>query len=942
MGSSRPSDLDAAIATLSSPEELQEDALDSSLKVVANHAEDTVASGLGGCEALGKKLRNQHLLRRVYHTFLDGGNTARQLLAAYALWFLFLPQWKAGRPWDIAGYLIPISGSPRTFISMLAPVLTQTSAVLVEMIAFTLLAGAMDLGRREGNAVDTRDYLVEHHPDILDKAQSSVTKIAESHCPSDRPCGRAALAFIRTAFDTAPADGPPFPPTVMPIACWVGVFRVFVECLTSREAETRDKMRDVQGVITLLCSNMQYVTTNGSDDERAAYLAAMRQDIFPFVDTCCGLLASPDAERAVRDGAARCVGDIFFFCDAFAQRIGFDWLASGDQSPVQRLMRAPGALKAFVTIMKDSVIDPTWCDLTVLHTLAGCGYRDELYGSGCISLVSELARASLAGNKAAILLYIKQLPVVVGGPAELVDARAKIAVREGLPVALCQLCQHVLVLSSKDTNKQETDSESERALRHFLPVDIKLQFDLACINQPQVDSFIDFVVETLRALVSYDDRVSSKRGGVFRPNVVTRAVLQHDSVKTMRAADQQPKGRRKANRQQQQQQQPTVPQKLLDLFDDIEEAANERADALAEQVTAELAEDDTQDGGKHAKTSKGAKKSKGKRGGKGDNSTKTTGTKTGAAPSSSAAAIGTSDEHSEQQQQQQQDTEDHHLHLPGPPSPSPSSPPRPSCSYSSSSASAAGGTSVSVGGGRGQQQGAGGGCDDGGGFITVGRKKRGGKSGHTQQQQTNKADKRDDNSRVFPSSSSSESTRPSSSHPSVYGGPHNAPPLPVPLPPRPAVPPPQPPNRHTPTPAPSSSRGGSDEQGLAPLAAGGSSSSTLERAGELEGRSGQDRCGGEVSELDVLRKQLEAMRLEREAMRLEKEAIERENKRLEEERESTECDICMASKKSIVLIPCRHFCLCGGCAAALMSKPVAQRLCPRCRQAITATRHVYL
>ncbi|CEM18309.1 unnamed protein product [Vitrella brassicaformis CCMP3155] len=54
------------------------------------------------------------------------------------------------------------------------------------------------------------------------------------------------------------------------------------------------------------------------------------------------------------------------------------------------------------------------------------------------------------------------------------------------------------------------------------------------------------------------------------------------------------------------------------------------------------------------------------------------------------------------------------------------------------------------------------------------------------------------------------------------------------------------------------------------------------------------------------------------------------------------CDVCMDNYKSTLLVPCRHICLCGGCAGVLMSGPPAERLCPRCRQPITDTQQVYL
>ncbi|CEM15547.1 unnamed protein product [Vitrella brassicaformis CCMP3155] len=839
--------VEAAIRLLSSPGELPEGALESSLEALG------VAKrlGQGGCEALRKNFRNGRLLERVFDAFTDSGNTASQDDAAN-MCAVLIQRAEAHLTHDI----IQLCGSPQRFIGRLATLLTETD----------------------------NDNIADHHPAIFDKAVALSGKTGVS---------AASLAFLLSAFSTDNEFGPAFPgPAAVPPLVWVGVFRTVVGVLTCEDQATRDKFAACfEHAVALVRHHMHRVTFTGSDDERAAYLAAIREDICPLVDTLAATLTSSDADKAVRGGAKVCLEFIFGFCCDFKNVTQIDAECFNDaDGPVQRLMRVPNALQAYVAGVKSptntlaSRIRITTLPLALPQMLADCGHRDAVYSSGCISMASDIAKRLDKESDEKVAFCAGTLWKIVGSDTDLTDARARIAVREGLPGALCEMT-------------------------------------IACIkgqiDQHKVDGFINFAIRALRALVSYGDRMSS-RGGRFRPDSVTQAILQHEAVKAMRVAGRQP-GRRKGHqRQQQQQQQATVPKELLELFDEIESAASERT----EKIIAELDIEGTQEGAEDTNGSKGVKKkTKGKRGGKGAC------TKESPSPSS-CGAIGTSEDRSEQPEEDAEDP----YGLPGPPSPSPPSPPRPSCSFSSASAAAAAGS--------GQQVGAGDGGDvEGGGFITVGRKKRGGKGtgGHTQQQQTNTADKRDDNSRVFPSSSSSssESTRPSSSHSSVSGGPHNAPPLPFPLPPRPAAPPPRPPNQHTSTPAPFSSRAGCDEQGLAPLAAGGSSSSSLERAVESEGRSGQHRCGGEVSELELMRQQLEAMRLKNEA-------IERENKRLEEERESTECDICMASKKSIVLIPCRHFCLCGGCAAALMRRPVDQRLCPRCRQAITATRHVYL
>ncbi|CEM38399.1 unnamed protein product [Vitrella brassicaformis CCMP3155] len=870
----RPSGINAATATLSSPDELPDNALDNSLRAVAAEAAEAVISGRGDREALRKKLLDQrkklldqHVLTRVFHAFTDGGNTVRQDIAACVLIHHATHK-------DLAHAIICLCGSPQRFISSLAPLLTETDHDGVATVTLALLRMAMTKGREEGNAADYRDHCVQHHPAVFGKAVALAGKIAGER-------SMQAVNFLLSAFSPDGEFGPPFPgPSAVSTLVWVGLFRVVVRVLTCEDQETRDEFfgRGVS-VTALIKEHITSVAHTGSNDDHAAYLAAMDEHVYEYVDTMAATLTSRQADRQVRAGAAVCLMRIFDFCSEFANaaEIGPAYLATLSDGPVQRLMRVPKALQAYAAAAKDLSINMAACSLAstwlvVPQMLAACGHRDAVYSSGCISMASDTAKRLDKRPLVEVAPCAAALQNIVGRDTDLTDVRAKIAVRDGLPGVLCDVA-HACIKGGH-------------------------------IDQQKVNEFIDFAVRNLQALVSYGDRVSS-RGGKFRPNSVTQAILQHEAVKTMRAAAARPPARRKGH-QQQQQQQLTVPKKLLDLFDEIESAASKRA----ERLIAELDIEGTQEGAEDTNGSKGVKKksSKGKRGGKGAS------TKESPSPSS-CGANNVSEDHSERQDE---DTEEHDG-LPGPPGPSPPSPPRPSYSYSSSSASAAGGTSVSVGGGHGQQQGAGGGGDDGGGFLTVGRKRRGGKgTGAHTQQQTNIADKPVENSGVFPSSSSSESTRPSSSQSSVSGGPRNAPAVPFPLPPRPAAPPPQPPNRHTytptPTPAPSSSRGGSDEQGLAPSAAGGSSSSTLERAVEVEGRGGQHRCGGGVSELDALHQQLEAMRVEKEAMQRTNEAILKEIKR-EKERleESTECDICMAEKKSIVLIPCRHFCLCGVC-----------------------------
>lgn len=64
---------------------------------------------------------------------------------------------------------------------------------------------------------------------------------------------------------------------------------------------------------------------------------------------------------------------------------------------------------------------------------------------------------------------------------------------------------------------------------------------------------------------------------------------------------------------------------------------------------------------------------------------------------------------------------------------------------------------------------------------------------------------------------------------------------------------------------------------------------------------------------------------------------------LEEERQTRDtCIVCFAARRAVVLLPCAHFCMCGGCAASLTSTSAgrgagarAGTQCPVCRAAVT-------
>ena len=65
-------------------------------------------------------------------------------------------------------------------------------------------------------------------------------------------------------------------------------------------------------------------------------------------------------------------------------------------------------------------------------------------------------------------------------------------------------------------------------------------------------------------------------------------------------------------------------------------------------------------------------------------------------------------------------------------------------------------------------------------------------------------------------------------------------------------------------------------------------------------------------------------------------------RRLEEEEEARLCVVCTDAVKSVLVMPCKHVCLCTECALTIAGLPNVRRLCPLCRTPITEVIDVFI
>ncbi|KAL8602064.1 hypothetical protein ACOMHN_007334 [Nucella lapillus] len=67
------------------------------------------------------------------------------------------------------------------------------------------------------------------------------------------------------------------------------------------------------------------------------------------------------------------------------------------------------------------------------------------------------------------------------------------------------------------------------------------------------------------------------------------------------------------------------------------------------------------------------------------------------------------------------------------------------------------------------------------------------------------------------------------------------------------------------------------------------------------------------------------------------------HRELERERDKRKCVVCQDANKSVLIMPCKHMCLCVGCANQIVrSTLVGRRICPLCRRRIEKVMDVFV
>lgn len=67
------------------------------------------------------------------------------------------------------------------------------------------------------------------------------------------------------------------------------------------------------------------------------------------------------------------------------------------------------------------------------------------------------------------------------------------------------------------------------------------------------------------------------------------------------------------------------------------------------------------------------------------------------------------------------------------------------------------------------------------------------------------------------------------------------------------------------------------------------------------------------------------------------------NREMERERDKRMCVVCQSQIKSVLILPCRHMCMCVLCADHIVrSRAVVRRVCPLCRAKIAKVMNVYV